>query len=223
MDPDSSDVTYSNVGAGDSTSSQPLAAAHHTSPTEEIQLIRRMAAGDENALGELYDRWRTVVYALALRIVADARDAEEVLEDTFWQAWRQAPRYDASRGSVGTWLVTMARSRALDRARAHRRKPEAAEESEVSDVDSRTDTAGEMERAEESRIVRGALAELPHEQRQALELAYFEGLSQSEIAQRIGEPLGTIKTRMRLALRKLRDRLSVLSEQPLAGGGRGAR
>jgi RNA polymerase sigma-70 factor (ECF subfamily) len=176
--------------------------------------MQRMATGDESALGELYDRWRTVVYAVAVRIVGDERDAEEVLEDTFWQAWRQAPRYDASRGRVGTWLATIARSRALDRVRAQsRRLPVEPQFSSDADVEPAADARQSVELAEERRIIRIALLELPQEQQQVLELAYFRGMSQSEIAEQTGEPLGTIKTRMRLALRKLRDRLAILREE----------
>lgn len=220
MDPDAPDVTYASRGPSDSASPEPSGAARHTSPTREIHLLQRMATGDESALGELYDRWRTVVYAVAVRIVGDERDAEEVLEDTFWQAWRQAPRYDASRGTVGTWLATIARSRALDRARAQsRRLPTDPQFLSHADVEPAVDTRQAVELAEERRMIRIALAELPREQQQVLELAYFQGLSQSEIAERTGEPLGTIKTRMRLALRKLRDRLAVLREGAQSAGG----
>lgn len=189
----------------------------------EVRLVQQMAIGDEAALGALYDRWRTVVYNVAARITGDPAEAEEVLEDTFWQAWRQADRFESARGSVGTWLLTIARSRALDRARATARR--AAVETSA---EPRSDESGggnaEMdgvaadrsdlpaERAEEARLVAQALAELPVEQRETLELAYFGGLSQSEIAERTGLPLGTIKTRVRLAFRKLRERLAVLRE-----------
>lgn len=217
MDPDATEVTYASQGPNQSASPGRIGETPHTSPTQEIQLIQRMAAGDENALGELYDRWRNIVFALAARIVGDARDAEEVLEDAFWQAWRQAPRYDASRGTVGTWLLTIARSRALDRVRAQSRRLPVDERLDAeSELEPEPDSGEPLERADERRIVRVALDELPKEQRQTLELAYFEGLSQSEIAKRTGEPLGTIKTRMRLALRKMRERLSVLRDEGVA-------
>jgi RNA polymerase sigma-70 factor (ECF subfamily) len=217
MDPDATEVTYASQGPNQSASLGRIGETPHTSPTQEIQLIQRMAAGDENALGELYDRWRNIVFALAARIVGDARDAEEVLEDAFWQAWRQAPRYDASRGTVGTWLLTIARSRALDRVRAQSRRLPVDERLDAeSELEPERDSGEPLERADERRIVRVALDELPKEQRQTLELAYFEGLSQSEIAKRTGEPLGTIKTRMRLALRKMRERLSVLRDEGVA-------
>ena len=193
-------------------------AASRSSTARETSLIQRMSVGDEDALGELYDRWRSVVFAVAVRIVGDSRDAEEVLEDTFFQAWRQAGRYDAARGSVGTWLVTIARSRALDRARSEGRRPgdvqPEAQTAVPESVSGATADAADVpvERAEQSRIVRDALAQLPAEQRQALELAYFGGLSQTDIAEQLSLPLGTVKTRLRLALRKLRDSLTILRE-----------
>ena len=218
MDPRQGSASYTEVHEREPApaGANPRAAT----AASEVKLIQRMAAGDEDALGELYDRWRTVVFAVATRIVGDARDAEEVLEDTFFQAWRQAPRYDLARGSVGTWLVTMARSRALDRARAEGRRSAGDEVNAVAEgqTSGSGDTVAEpadvpVERAEEARIVRQALKELPADQRESLELAYFGGLSQTEIAERLRIPLGTVKTRLRLALRKLRDRLSVLREE----------
>ena len=188
--------------------------------TAEAALVQRMAQGDEQALGALYDRWQGAVRALAQRIVGDATEAEDVVEDVFWQAWRQAGRFDAARGSVATWLLTLARSRALDRLRAIRRTrvdaslddedaalpPEALAASSASPADA-------AEGDERSRLVAQALAELQPAQRQCLELAYFGGLSQTEIAERTNTPLGTVKTRMRLALRKLRESLAPLGEQ----------
>jgi RNA polymerase sigma-70 factor (ECF subfamily) len=180
-----------------------------------------MQAGDEAALGDFYDRWCPVVSGLINRMLKSADDVEDVVEETFWQAWRQAQRYTAERGSVQTWLLTIARTRALDRLRASRRLREES-------IDDATATAGagateeattsssdpllDVEHAERRRLVLAALAELPREQRETLELGYFGGLSQSEIAEQTGQPLGTIKTRMRLALLKLRDRLSLLRE-----------
>ncbi len=177
-----------------------------------------MRRGDEAALGALYDLWSAGLYPLILRVVGSAEDAEEVMEETFWQAWRQADRYDGSRGRVGAWLATLARSRALDRVRARRRVREegwdepprpAAAEADADAPDPLHDAAA----AEERGMVRGALLRLPAEQREALELAYYGGLSQTEIAQRTGQPLGTVKTRMRLAMQKLRDGLTLLREE----------
>lgn len=175
-----------------------------------------MRAGDEGALAGLYDRWSDRIHALAVHLLRDARDAEDIVEETFWQAWRGAARFDAARGSVGGWLLTICRSRALDRLRARRRRPEATP---LDDAPPAIDPAGDpmtsMVAMETGRIVRAALAELPAEQRQALELAYFSGLSQSEIAEQTGQPLGTIKTRVRLAMVKLREKLVVLREAPI--------
>lgn len=187
----------------------------------DAQLVLRMQSGDEAALGDFYDRWSPVVSGLVNRMLKSADDVEDVVEETFWQAWRQAQRYTAARGSVQTWLLTIARTRALDRLRASRRLREES-------IDDATATAGagamdeattsssdpllDVEHAERRRLVVAALAELPREQRETLELGYFGGLSQSEIAEQTGQPLGTIKTRMRLALLKLRDHLSLLRE-----------
>jgi RNA polymerase sigma-70 factor (ECF subfamily) len=164
-------------------------------------LLRRMAAGDESALGALYDRWSTLVHSVAARITGDPGDAEELVEETFLQAWRQAGRYEGTRGGVSTWLVVIARSRALDRVRlAGHRRAAAAEPLESAEI------------AETRQIVHAAMEKLPADQRETLELAYFKGMSQSEIAQATGQPLGTIKTRCRLGLMKLREALSVLRE-----------
>lgn len=185
-------------------------------------LLRRMASGDEAALGELYDRWSTLVHSLVIRIVKDAEEAEETVEATFWQAWRQAARYEESRGAVSTWLTTIARSRALDRVRARLRVREESLSRSGAEIDSVADTSStghdphsSAEASERRDIVVAAIATLPPEQRETIELAYFGGLSQSEIAERTGQPLGTVKTRARLALDKLRERLSQFSEEVL--------
>jgi RNA polymerase sigma-70 factor (ECF subfamily) len=199
---------------------------------EDRALVARMSAGDEAALGTLYDRWNSVVRALALRIVGDRDEAEDVVEETFWQLWRQAARYEESRGGVSTWLLTMARSRALDRRRALTRRREERMEPSDGDGDASSimergastassevvDPARAAELTDLRERITGALRTLPEEQREALQLAYFEGLSQSEIAERTGQPLGTIKTRTRLAMQKLRDLLAGLREAGVSGG-----
>jgi RNA polymerase sigma-70 factor (ECF subfamily) len=189
----------------------------------DLGLVGRMAAGDEQALSAFYGRWFPIVNGLISRMLKSADDVEDVVEETFWQAWRQANRFTADRGSVQTWVLTIARSRALDRLRATRRLREdsiddaSATESSSGDgggmsTRSTSDPSADAEHAERRQLVVAALNELPAEQRQALELGYFGGLSQTEIAERTGQPLGTIKTRMRLAMLKLRDRLSSLRE-----------
>lgn len=194
------------------------AAGNTPQADADAALLRRMAAGDEAALGALYDRWCTLVHSVVARIVADPGDAEELVEETFLQAWRQAGRYQGTRGGVSTWLVVIARSRALDRVRlAGHKRAAAAEPLESAEsagalspsLETPLDAA---EIAETRQIVHAALQKLPPDQRETLELAYFRGLSQSEIAEMTGQPLGTVKTRCRLGLQKLREALSVLRE-----------
>jgi RNA polymerase sigma-70 factor (ECF subfamily) len=184
--------------------------------TDDVALLRRVGAGDERALAALYDRWAGTVHALARRIVREDAEADDVVEDTFWQLWRQAARYDPARGSVSAWLLTVARSRALDRRRARARLREDQEDEPGSlgalAADAGASPLDATVASDRRRIVRAALDGLPGEQREALELAYYGGLSQTEIAERTGTPLGTVKTRMRLALRKLRDGLGGLAE-----------
>ena len=181
----------------------------------DVAIIRRMAQGDESALGALYDRWSDGVHALVVRIVRDEAEAEEVVEAVFWQGWQQAGRYTGDRGTPGAWLLAIARSRALDRLRTIRRRRDdvAADDSVFANEPAIGDPLSDLSTNERAGRVVAALDSLPPEQRTVLELAYFEGLSQTEIADRLSQPLGTIKTRARLALRKLRDTLSVLREE----------
>ena len=189
------------------------AALSDRSDPADLGLLERMRGGDEGALATFYDRWSDRVYSLALHLLREARDAEDIVEETFWQAWRSASRYDATRGTVGTWLLTICRSRALDRIRARRRRPEDAPLDDAASFEStEPDPGAAMINNETGRMIRAALADLPLEQRQAVELAYFRGLSQTEIAEKTGQPLGTVKTRVRLAMAKLREKLGVLQE-----------
>jgi RNA polymerase sigma-70 factor, ECF subfamily len=184
---------------------------------EDAALVRGMVAGDDRALGALYDRWQGVVHGVVARILRQPNDIEDVVEETFWQAWRQASRFDPARGAVQTWLLTIARCRAVDRARAVRRRRESPIEGDDGEVVVQQvapdDPGLDTEAAERRRIVTAALTQLPVEQREALELGYYGGLSQSEIAERTGQPLGTVKTRMRLAMQKLRSQLQVLRSE----------
>jgi len=177
--------------------------------TRDQQTLDRMAKGDPDALAELYDRYGGRVYSLAHRIVRDAGEAEDVVQDVFVQAWRQASRYSPSRGVVAAWLVTLARSRAIDRLRARRARPEegAGEDASARVADSGPPIEWQYLSSEQLRLVRAALERLPFLQRAAIELAYFEGLTHVEIAARLEEPLGTVKTRIRSALAKLRESL----------------
>ncbi len=195
------------------------AATPADAASTDRDLVRRMATGDETALGVLYDKWSPLVHSLVLRLLHDSNEAEEVVEDTFWQAWRQANRYNEARGAVSTWVTTIGRSRALDRIRAKRRQKEdpwsSFEPSEMAEVVRDMEGADPQKGAESSErrtIVIAALRQLPREQRETIEMAYFGGFSQSEIATLTKQPLGTVKTRVRLAMEKLRERLSMLRD-----------
>lgn len=175
-------------------------------------LIQRIAVGDQSALGALYDASSRLLYGLILRITADPSTAEEVLLDAFNQVWRQAGAFDRGRGTPLAWMLTIARTRALDRIRAGRHEHQRRESLDaaanaVSNTASPEQTTIDDERR---RLVRGALAHLAAEQREVLDLAYFSGLSHSEIALRTGLPLGTVKTRIRLGMNKLREELRPL-------------
>lgn len=186
--------------------------------TPDRALVERMAAGDERALGALYDRHGAAAYALALAILREQADAEEAVADAFGQVWRNAGQFDAARGSVPAWLATITRTRALDlvRARGRRARALARAAGESSEgFAAPLAAAGEapdrgVERAEARRLVERSLAELPELQRRVIELAYFGGLTQTEIAAELQEPLGTVKTRIRAGMEKLRGSLAPL-------------
>jgi RNA polymerase sigma-70 factor (ECF subfamily) len=176
-------------------------------------LIARLAEQDQDALTALYDLTSRQLYGLLLRIVGNAATAEEVLFDVYTQAWRQAARYDRQRGTPLAWLITMARSRALDRLRAGGYDESHAAPLEQAYGHARAaDAEQDAIAAEMRRTVRAALDTLPPEQRAVIELAYYGGLSHSEIAGRLGQPLGTVKTRARRAMIKLRDVLNPVIE-----------
>jgi RNA polymerase sigma-70 factor, ECF subfamily len=180
--------------------------------SEDVARVNGAARGDGAALAALYDRHARGVYALALRVVANEADAEEVVQEVFNQAWRQAARYDPARGTVAAWLLTMARTRAIDRLRARQARPDRAglESERTLDVlpAASPDPADALDSERDVARVRQALQRLPLLQRAAIELAYFEGLTQSQIAERLEQPLGTVKTRIRAGLLKLRDALA---------------
>jgi RNA polymerase sigma-70 factor (ECF subfamily) len=172
--------------------------------------LARMAGGDRDALGELYDRHARLIFSLALRILQNRAEAEDVVQEVFTQAWTQAARYDTRRGAVAAWMLMLTRSRAIDRLRSKHagaeRPADLRDAAHIPDTAMRQDT--QLLSTEQIAQVQKALAELPLVQRTALELAYYEGLTHAEIAQRLNEPLGTIKTRIRQAVIKLRESLT---------------
>ena len=174
----------------------------------DVQLVVRCANGDEGALAELYDLFGRAAYALALRIVRDASQAEDVVQEAFLDLWRGAARFDPSRSRPASYLLTFVHRRAVDLVRREQARPQRG--GGVEDIAERPgaeDVAGSLVAREQGATVRTALAELPAPQRQVLELAYFKGLSQSEIADHLGEPLGTVKSRTHVALSRLRELL----------------
>lgn len=186
---------------------------------EDAELLRAIARGDESAFARVYDRYSPILLGLMLRILRSRAEAEDVLQEVFLQVWQRAHSFDAERGRAFTWLVTLARSRAIDRLRSVGSRERAAQRSaedappESEPVEWADEAAVRAERAE---AVQAALAELPEEQRQVLVLAYLEGMSQSEIAAAKNQPLGTVKTRTRSALRKLSESLRVRLGQSVA-------
>jgi RNA polymerase sigma-70 factor (ECF subfamily) len=174
--------------------------------TEGADLIRRMAGGDRDAFAAFYDAYAPLAFGMLRRILQDGEEAAEVLQELFWELWRAAPDYDPGRGTPEAWVAVRARSRGIDRVRSVRRREEmfAAPISET-DADERAGNPGTL--VEERDTVRGALGALPTNQREVIELAYLRGLTQTEIAARLGQPLGTVKTRMRLGMDRLRGLL----------------
>jgi len=187
-----------------------LSQVRTESDAQDAALLAGVARGDERAFAQLYDRYSSILFGLLLRILHSRAEAEDVLQEVCLQVWQQAHAFDSARGRPFTWLVTLARSRAIDRLRAvdsrDRAALRAAEETPP-DAASPETADDEAVRSEEGEIVRAALAELPEEQRQALLLAYLGGMSQSEIAAAKGVPLGTVKTRTRAGLKKLSELL----------------
>jgi RNA polymerase sigma-70 factor (ECF subfamily) len=180
---------------------------------QDIEYLRAIQRGDTAALATLYDRYRAILFGLILRILHSEPEAEDVLQDVFIQVWQRAASFDPDRGKPVTWLITLARSRAIDRLRALRSRGRTALDFAQEDTDQVSDAVTDAIRAEQGDAVRQALAKLPPEQQKVLKLAYFEGLTQSEIATRCREPLGTVKTRIRSGMGKLRELLEEITEK----------
>ena len=186
------------VTKGSRPGSNPALDLKAASP--DMALVSAIRAGDQGAMAALYDRFSSVVYSVALRVLGETGAAEDVLQDVFLQLWRNPGAFDASRGNLGAWLAVIARNRAIDARR--KRKPESDIEDVVLSVT--PDMASDADRSRVAEKVRGVLGTMSAPQRSALEMAYYEGLTHTEIAAKSGEPLGTIKTRIRAGLTALR-------------------
>jgi RNA polymerase sigma-70 factor (ECF subfamily) len=173
--------------------------------TSDESLLARVARGDDDALGSLYDRFGRVAYGLALRILRDERLAEDAVQEAFLAVWRQAASFRPERANARAWVLTFVHRRAVDLVRREERRRTEPLEPEAEPATGSTAEAAELRRRREA--VQHALAQLPEEQRRPIELAYYGGLSQSELAERLGEPLGTIKSRMFTGLKRLRELL----------------
>jgi RNA polymerase sigma-70 factor (ECF subfamily) len=172
-------------------------------PQQDLQLLDRVRRGDEDAMAALYDRYSNVVYSVSLRVLRDPASAEDVLQDVFMSIWRRPDTFVPARGSLGGWLAVVARNRSIDVLR-RKRPSEQVEEIYLASPFNLADEAERNSIMERARLV---IARLPSEQRKTLEMAYFDGLTHSEIADMTGDPLGTIKTRIRSALMTLRKEL----------------
>jgi RNA polymerase sigma-70 factor, ECF subfamily len=177
-----------------------LSSPERQAVSPDLAAVTALKSGDQSAIAELYDRYSSIVYAVALRVLGDTMAAEDVLQEVFLQLWRNPAAFDAARGNLAAWLAVIARNRAIDALR--RRKPEMDIEGVIVSV--APDLAANADRMRAAEKVRGVLQGMAPAQRAALEMAYFEGLSHSEIASKTGEPLGTIKTRIRAGLMALR-------------------
>lgn len=173
----------------------------------DVELLAAIARKDEVALAELYDRYRLILFGLLIRILSSREEAEDVLQEVFLQVWRRAADFDENRGRPFTWLVTLARSRGIDRLRNLAARDRVATAGAKEPSEQISDAVADLFKSEQRTLVTAALEQLPEEQKGPLILAYFEGLTQSEIATKLGAPLGTIKTRMRTGLMKLRETL----------------
>ncbi len=176
-----------------------------SSDADDMGLLTRIQSGEQEAMTALFDRYGTMVYSVALRVLKDAGEAEDVMQEIFVQVWKNPKAFVSGRGSLGGWLVVVARNRSIDVIR--RRRP--SEPVELFALPSSTNLAQEAERNSLLEKVRGAMHSLPDEQKKSIELAFFDGLTHSEIAEQTGDPLGTVKTRIRLALITIRKALNV--------------
>jgi len=178
----------------------------------EIFLMQRTGEGDRGSFEQLYERFSGVLFSTALNVLGSPEAAEDVLQDVFVAIWEKAPLYDADRGKPLTWAVTMTRYKAIDRLRSRQRKgalhDRVEQESKVMDERKDWTSLDEVDAAEKSKLVREAVRKLSAGQREAIEMAFFAGLTQAEIAAKLGEPLGTVKARIRRGMMRLREIIS---------------
>jgi RNA polymerase sigma-70 factor (ECF subfamily) len=177
-------------------------------PPEEVELIRKIGQGDRASFAEFYEKFGGVIYSTAMRVLNDPRDAEDVAQEVFVMIWEKANMYDPTRGKPLTWAVTMTRNKSIDRLRSLQRRfrlrDELENEAAAADVTTDRVPLDDVETQERGQILRSAVMKLSKEQREVIEMAYFSGLTQNEIADRLHEPLGTVKARIRRGMIKLR-------------------
>lgn len=206
----------SSAGSADGEPAAPLAPAVSSTTAreaEDVELMAELAAGSVYALERLYDRYSALVFSVSVRILRDSQLAEDVVQEVFLRLWRQPASFDPARGRFISWLMSVTRNRSLDEQRriTRRLRVEERDEDPVRDLpggDRLDDPQVGLELSEQRAAVRAAMTRLPPAQREVIELAYFGGLTQIEIAERTGDPLGTVKTRIRLGMRKLRESLA---------------
>ena len=182
----------------------PLGVQPESAQVSDVELLHAVARGDEAALARLYDSYRVILFGLLVRILNSREEAEDILQDVFIQVWRRAKDFNEKRGRPFTWLVTLARRRAIDRLRLLGARQRLVKGAAQEQTDTVSDALSDTIKVAQKDMVRRALAQLPEEQRHTLVLAYFGGLTQSEIAAKLNVPLGTVKTRMRSGMIKLR-------------------
>jgi RNA polymerase sigma-70 factor (ECF subfamily) len=187
-------------------------------PNNDEELIHAIIEGKSSALGELYDRYGRLVYSLSYQVVGDSSTAEEITQEVFLQVWNKAGTYQSLQGKVVTWLTSVARHKAIDSLRRKGARPEGHqigfETEEELDLVDPVGVEDQVENSQRSQAIRRAIAHLPPDQQRALSLAYFKGMTHQEVADLIGEPLGTVKTRIRLAMLKLRQMLESEKSPP---------
>lgn len=190
--------------------------SQHAATTIDPKLLARVVKGDQQAFSQLYDQSSPLLYTLAVRILGNREEAAELLQEVYLEVWRKVARYDVGRGTPVAWLITLTRSRAIDRLRARGARSQRSEplDGAATHVPDRGPGPFEAQADQEMRkLVSGALGNLPAAQQQAIELAYYEGLTHMEIAARLNQPLGTVKTRIKLGMAKLREALKQCWEQ----------